>query len=254
MINRVLAAGFSAGLLVGLAIAFLQQFTTSPLILRAEEFEAVSVASAPAADAHAHDGGGEHLHGAAAHDHGEGEGWKPRDGFQRIAVTGLATVAASIGYALLLIAAMLLNGSEVAAPQALAFAACGFVATGLAPSMGLAPELPGSAAAPLAARQIWWIFTVAATAASLWLLLSSKRAWAIPAGLIALALPHIIGAPQPAAFESRAPAELAAQFAAASLGLQALLWASIGFSVAVLWPLFERTEAADRKLFGRARL
>ena len=43
MINRVLAAGFSAGLLVGLAIAVLQQFTTSPLILKGEVYEAATV-------------------------------------------------------------------------------------------------------------------------------------------------------------------------------------------------------------------
>jgi cobalt transporter subunit CbtA len=143
---------------------------------------------------------------------------------------------------------MLLNGSGITFPRALAFAACGFAATGLAPSMGLAPELPGSAAAPLVARQIWWILTVAATASSLWLMLASKRPGAMLAGLVLLALPHIIGAPQPAAFESTAPAELAARFAAASLGLQALLWASVGFTVAALWPLFNRTPALDPRM------
>ncbi|MGO9869755.1 MAG: CbtA family protein [Rhodomicrobium sp.] len=248
MINRVLAAGFSAGLLVGLAIAVLQQFTTSPLILKGEVYEAATVGSTPAE--HAHEG--PHSHSAADHDHDEGEGWKPREGFERIAVTSLATVAASIGYSLLLLAAMLLNGSDIAKPQTLAFAACGFVATGLAPAMGLAPELPGSAAGPLVARQVWWVFTVAATVASLWLLLSSKRPVAIFAGSVLLALPHAIGAPQPAAFESKAPAELAAEFAATSLGLQALLWASIGLAVAGLWPLFERAAPADDKLFERA--
>jgi cobalt transporter subunit CbtA len=251
VINRVLAAGFSAGLLAGLAIALLQQFTASPLILKGELYEAASLASSQDAGSHAHDGGG-HSHGAADHDHDEGEGWKPREGFERIAVTTLATVAASIGYALLLIAAMLLNGSAITVPQALAFAACGFIATGLAPAMGLAPELPGSAAAPLVARQLWWVLTVAATAASLWLLLASKRPGAALPALVLLALPHIIGAPQPAAFESRAPAELAARFASVSLGLQALLWASIGYAAGALWPLFGRSEA-DRRLFGRAR-
>ena len=248
MINRVLAAGFSAGLLVGLAIAVLQQFTTSPLILKGEVYEAASVVATAAE--HAREG--PHSHSAADHDHDGDEGWKPREGFERIAVTSLATVAASIGYALLLLAAMLLNGSDISTPRALAFAACGFVATGLAPAMGLAPELPSSAAAPLAARQIWWVFTVASTGASLWLLLSSKRPAALLAGLALLALPQVIGAPQPAAFESKAPAELAAEFSATSLGLQALLWASIGLAVAALWPLFERTASGDDRLIERA--
>lgn len=253
MINRVLAAGFSAGLLVGLAIALLQQFTTSPLILKGEIYEAAeTAASLPPGNT----GAASHGHEmqppedrSGAHEHEEDGGWKPREGFERIAVTSLATVAASIGYTLLLLSAMLLSGSKIAAPQTLAFAACGFIATGLAPAMGLAPELPGSAAGPLIARQIWWISTAAATAAALWLLLCSKRPSAKLAGAVLLALPHIIGAPQPVSFESKAPAELAAQFAAASLGLQALLWASIGFAVAALWPLFQPDSVADRRLF-----
>jgi cobalt transporter subunit CbtA len=248
VIHRVLAAGLFAGLLAGLAIAFLQQFTTSPLILKGEVYEAA--AAAPAAAVHDHDA---HAHSnPAAHEHGEEEGWKPREGFERIAVTSLATVAASIGYTLLLLAAMLLGGFEITTYRALTFAACGFIATALAPSMGLAPELPGSAAGPLIERQVWWIATAAATAGSLWLLLSSKLPGAKPAGLILLALPHIIGAPKPPAFESTAPAELAGQFAAASLGLQALLWASIGFAVAAVWPLFQPGGAANRKLMERA--
>ncbi len=228
-------------------MAVLQQFAVSPLILKGEVYEAASAASLPAKEA-----GTTHAHGATgAHDHDGG--WKPREGLERIAITSLATIAASTGYALLLLAAMLLSGSEIGASQALAFAACGFIATGLAPAMGLPPDLPGSAAGPLAARQIWWILTAVATAAALWLLLALKRPGAKLAGLVLLALPHVIGAPQPAALESKAPAELAAQFVAVSLGLQALLWASIGFAVAAIWPLFEQNAAMERQPFERAK-
>ncbi len=252
MINRVLAAGFTAGLLVGLAIAFLQQFTTSPLIVRGEVYETAASASSPSESAAGH-GHAAHGQSGGSHDHGDDEGWKPREGLERMAVTGLATVAASIGYTLLLLAAMLLGGFEITLPQTLAFAACGFISTGLAPAMGLAPELPGSAAGPLVERQVWWAVTAVATAVALWLILSSKLPWAKLAGVMLLALPHIAGAPEPSSFESTAPAELAARFAATSLGLQALLWASIGFAIAALWPLFGKDSVAGRPIFHRAK-
>ena len=249
MSNRVLLAGLCAGLLAGAAVALLQQFTTSPLISKAEAYEAAKAAGSRAAihgeDAlpHSHPG---------AHGQGEEEGWKPREGFERIAVTSLATFATSIGYALLLLAAMLLSEAEITAHRALAFAACGFIATGLAPSMGLPPELPGNATGPLIERQVWWAATAAATAGALWLLLSSKLAGAKFAGAALLLLPHIAGAPQPAGFESTAPAELAGQFAATSLGLQALLWALIGFAAGAVWPALRPGGAASRKLMERA--
>ena len=262
VIDRVLAAGFSAGLLVGLAIAVLQQFTTSPLILKAEVYEAAQTANAAPAQAaalpaetqsQATAGGAAHDHashahdGAADHSHGDDEGWKPREGFERIAVTSLATVTASIGFALLLISAMLFHGSEINQARALCFAACGFVSGALAPAMGLAPELPGSGAGPLVARQVWWIFTAVTTAAALWLFLTSDKAAPKISAAILLFLPHIIGAPQPDGFESKAPAELASQFVATSLGLQALLWALTALSVAALWPVFAPRAAPERQ-------
>jgi len=54
--------------------------------------------------------------------------------------------------------------------------AAGFVAFSLAPAAGLPLGLPGMAAAALEARQIWWVCTVAATAAGL-ALLAFPPAW-----------------------------------------------------------------------------
>jgi predicted cobalt transporter CbtA len=52
-----------------------------------------------------------------------------------------------------------------------------------------------------------------------------------------------LGAPQPAAPESTAPAELAAQFAASSLAVQAITWALAGVLVGVLWREFQARDA-----------
>ena len=43
MLTRVLSVGLLAGLLAGLAIALLQQVTTTPLILAAETYEKAGV-------------------------------------------------------------------------------------------------------------------------------------------------------------------------------------------------------------------
>ena len=229
MLARVLSVGLLAGLLAGLLIAVLQQVTTTPLILLAETYEKESSASvaAPAPGAPK-----EHDH--AAHDHG----WKPADGLPRFFYTGVATVATAIGMSFLLLAGMIFAGDPIDERRALAWAIAGFVATGLAPAAGLAPELPGSGAGALLARQAWWIATAVATAFALWTFLRSERPIARLVAVVVLLAPHVIGAPPPHALESKVPAEIAAQFAALSLVVQGLLWALAGIAVGRLWPIF----------------
>jgi len=216
VIHRVLAVALIAGLLAGLATAALQQWATVPLIQIAETYESAQAA---------------HAHGAEA----AAAEWKPAEGAERIAATGLATVGASVGYALLLLAAMLLADEPIEPRRALAWALGGFAATGLATGMGLAPQLPGAAEAALAARQAWWLATAGATALGLYLLLRQDGAVAKALGVLSLAAPHLYGAPQAAPGESTVPAELAARFAANSLGLQAVTWALLGLGVGLAW-------------------
>jgi cobalt transporter subunit CbtA len=239
MIQRVLKAGFLAGLIVGLAIAALQHFTTSQLILQGEVYEKASERqhhaglTSPA------------LPIVLVHDHGSGtattapeeedEGWQPANGWQRITATSLATVATSIGYALILIAAMLAAGVPILLRTALLWAIAAFAATSLAPALGLAPELPGSAGAPLLSRQIWWVATALCTGGGLFLLARLEYTTAKIVGMVLIVLPHLIGAPKTPNFQSTAPAELAAQFAATSLVVSAVLWALLGLAVGYAW-------------------
>ncbi|MFC7397038.1 CbtA family protein [Chelatococcus sp. GCM10030263] len=240
MLNRVLAVALAAGLVAGLAIAVLQHFTTTPLILAGEAFEK------PAGHASLDPAAGLRFSGATiilAHSHGEGAhdeaGWSPTDGLERTAFTSLATVVTAIGFALILMAGLVLSGDPIDGRRALAWAAAAFIATGLAPALGLAPELPGSAAAPLLARQIWWMGTAVATAAALWLLIRTPGLWAKAAGLLLLLAPHVIGAPRPEVYASGAPAELAGAFAATSLVVNAALWASVAVAVGFFWQRFK---------------
>jgi cobalt transporter subunit CbtA len=207
MIQRVLAVALIAGLTVGLAMAALQHVVATPLILAAEVYET------------------EHAHAGEAAS--EEQAWAPAGGLQRAAATSVATCVTSIGYALVLLALMLAANEP--------WGAGGFAATGLATSLGLAPELPGSAAGDLAARQLWWIATAAATGVGLFALLRIRAPLAKLAGVAAIALPHLIGAPQPASLASAVPAELAARFAATSLALNALTWVLLGAAIGFVW-------------------
>ena len=95
-------------------------------------------------------------------------------------------------------------------------------------------------AGPLLARQVWWLGTAVSTAAALWLFLRNDSIVAKVVAVALLALPHLIGAPEPVAFESKAPAELAAHFAAASLTIQAALWILSGLAAGALWMRFQK--------------
>jgi cobalt transporter subunit CbtA len=238
MIQRLLKAGFLAGLAVGLAIAVLQHFTTSQLILQGEMYEkaaqhqhhaAVKAPTLPIVRVH------DDASSAVAEVEDEEDGWQPANGWQRITATSVATIATAIGYALILIAAMLAAGIPVVPRTAFLWGIAAFAATSLAPAMDMSPELPGSAAAPLVARQIWWIATALCTASGLFLLARLDYTTAKILGVVLIVLPHLVGAPKAPNFKSTAPAELAAQFASTSLVLSAVLWALLGLAVGYAW-------------------
>ncbi len=216
MIQRVLAIGLIAGLVAGLAIAALQHVTTTPLIIAAEVYETAQ----------------------RGHDEPASEGWKPAEGVERAAATSIATIATASGYAMILLGMMLVAGDAIEPRRAVAWAACGFAATGLATGLGLAPQLPGAAETDLALRQIWWAATAAATGAGLFALLRRDETIAKIVGVLLIAAPHLVGAPQAATPQSTVPAELAARFAASSLAVQAGTWILAGLLAGVLWREF----------------
>lgn len=114
----------------------------------------------------------------------------------------------------------------------------------LAPAFGLPPELPGSVAADLVSRQIWWIGTAAATAVGLWLMVFVRSVWAVPVAVAVIAAPHLIGAPHPGEGAGLVPPELAAIFAARSLGVNAVFWALLGLSTGALYARLGRADPA----------
>ena len=226
MFTRILFTALIAGIVAGICTAILQTVTTTPLIVAAEQYE-VSAAAAELA-------GGERLYLAhTADDHGDV--WAPADGLPRTLYTSLGTVGTTFGFALVLLSLMQIARAEITPRNGLLWGFAGFACTGLAPALGLSPELPGSGAADLLSRQVWWIGTALATAAGLWLALRVSSAGAIVAGVALILLPHLIGAPRPAELVSGVPAEISAEFAAASLVVHAVAWSLTGLVAGFLW-------------------
>jgi cobalt transporter subunit CbtA len=147
----------------------------------------------------------------------------------RAIFTTMATMLAAIGFGLLLAGAFAVSGREVDMREGSLWGLAGFNAFALAPAFGLPPELPGSPAAELLARQIWWVAASAATAAALALIVFVRTPWAILIGVAVLIVPHLIGAPQPPEGSGVVPPELAA-FAARSLVVNAVFWALLGLA------------------------
>lgn len=242
MVTGALTAGGAAGLIAALLhFAFVQE-----VILLGERYEsgelthfadAGTVATTAEAEAgHSHD----HADADAAtdgHYHEHGDSAAPSS-LMRNTLTVAFTVLIYVAYALVLFAGFGLaeqRGHKVGPLQGLLWGLGGFVSFQLAPAMGLPPELPGTIAAELAARQVWWWMTVILTATGLGLLGYGRQLWMIVLAGVLLALPHVIGAPQPDGHFGVAPSDVGATFAARVLGVGMIVWATLGWIGGQVW-------------------
>jgi cobalt transporter subunit CbtA len=232
MARRIFLVGILAGLIAGSFVTLVQMAKVTPLILRAETYEAKAAA---------------HEHGAATAQPAEETAWEPAEGLERRLYTWLANILVGIGFGLVLSAGFALRhafaGEAIDARRGLCWGTAGFAAFALAPALGLPPEPPGTMAADLAARQAWWLGTALATLGGIGLLAFARYASAKVAGCLLLVVPHAIGAPPAPHAESLVPAELAAQFVASSLAAAALFWLVLG---GVGGWLFQRLGAVGR--------
>jgi len=214
-----------AGLLAGLAMTAMQYVGTVPMILMAETFETAE----PAHDHPSHDNATapDSAVASQSHDHDEG-GWAPADGLERSAYTVIANIVTAAGFALLLVAASELMGGMTGWRQGVFWGLAGFVVFTLAPGLGLPPELPAMPAADLGERQIWWAATALATGIGLALLVFKQS---LPLAILAAVLlvaPHLVGAPQPASFESPVPQSLAHAFIVMASVASFVFWIVLG--------------------------
>lgn len=229
LFQRIFFAAVLSGLAAGVAMSAIQQWQVAPIIIAAEVFETAEPEAAVAE--HTHEAGeAAHDHAAAepaGHEHDE-DAWAPQDGAERTFYTVLANLLNSIGFALVLGAVSVLAGLEINARNGIVWGLAGFAAFQLAPAFGLAPELPGMAAADLGTRQLWWWATALATGLAA-LAIAKYRNWpAVVIGAALILAPHIVGAPLAPDEPTAVPAHLATEFAAKSLGAGAVFWFVVG--------------------------
>lgn len=230
--KRIVTAAALAGVLAGLTLTVVQKIQVSPIILKAEVYEdaaaeaaasRVALAPSPAENApheHTHEQAHEHEHAPDA--------WQPAEGLERTAFSALANISLAVGFGLLLGGGLCLRGGAGGWRSGLLWGLAGYVVFFAAPSLGLPPEVPGTEAAPLADRQLWWLATVVVTAAGLSLLVFTRN-WKFKLlGLALLIAPHLIGAPQPQVHASAAPAELAQAFIHATAIANTVFWLALG--------------------------
>lgn len=233
MIQRMLAGGLIAGFAAGLLAALLHFAFLQKLILLGEQYETGALV---------HFTGGEPAEAAAGHDHGTAHTQEPAAAGEGVLTRNLLTVLFTgltyASYGLLLIAGFAVAGRfghRVGAQEGMLWGLGAYLAFQLAPAMGLPPELPGSVAADLVERQVWYFATVAATLAGLVLLASGRGLLPAVAGGALLAAPHVVGAPHLDTFYGVAPPELAAEFTARVLGVGFVTWAMLGWLAGGFW-------------------
>ena len=215
MIKRIAQTAGFTGLLAALLLTLLQSVWVAPLILQAETYE-----KSPTAMVH-------------EHEHDE-EAWEPENGWQRVLSTTGGNLVVAVGFALMLAGLYTLRAPNRTS-QGLIWGLAGYATFCLAPTLGLPPELPGTAAADLLQRQIWWVGTAASTAVALALLVLGRH-WALKLlGVVIVVIPHVIGAPQPQTYSSLAPEELETQFRMASQLTNAVFWLALGLISAWLF-------------------
>ena len=215
MFQKIVVSALIAGFGAGIVHALLQFVFIQPLLIHAELFE---LGPLPGLDAVT----------------------VPRGVIDplREALNVVFAALVYTGYALVLLAVMSFaeeRGHTITARNGLIWGIAGFVTMHLAPAFGLAPDMPGLNAAPVEPRQVWWFGTAAATGIGLWLI-AFGRNWAMwGAAIILIAAPHIIGAPLPLMLSNIAPPELAANFAARTLGLALVVWTTLGLLLGAVW-------------------
>lgn len=216
MIKRIAQTAGFTGLLTALLLTLLQSVWVAPLILQAESYEKPAATQVHEHDASAMPG---HAHDA--------EAWEPEDGWQRVLSTTGGNLVVAVGFALMLAGLYTLR-SPTRTSQGLLWGLAGYATFCLAPTLGLPPELPGTAAADLLQRQTWWITTAASTAVAIALVVYGKH-WALKLlGAVILVIPHVVGAPQPMEHSSLAPEALETQFKIASQLTNLVFWLALG--------------------------
>jgi cobalt transporter subunit CbtA len=198
--QRLIWAALAVAVVVGSLQTGMQRWQAAPLILAAEVYEAQKAEAPKPAEAPA-----AHVHAAGTapheHEHGTAKEWEPANGAERIGWTWVANVLHAFSMALLMFAVMGLwlyrHGSAAASlHMAGLVAAAGWLSFHFWPSLGLHAEVPGMEAAPLQARQVWWVLAMGSAAGACAVAGFARTSWRWLVAAALLALPFVVGAPK----------------------------------------------------------
>lgn len=243
LFQRLIWCALAAALFVGSVQFAVQRWQAVPIILAAEVLEDQKVRPMAAIE-HEHAAGAEnaHPHDSAA--------WAPAAGAERSTWTWVANVLYAFSMALLVFVVMTLwawkrGNATPALRVAAVVAAAGWLSLHLWPSLGLPAVVPGMEAAPLHARQAWWLLAVVCSASACATLGFASARWRWLVATVLLAVPFVVGAPE---LEGDALAGYSSEAHASLLKLGhdfiwATTWASLSFwftMAAVAGPLFAR--------------
>lgn len=244
--KRLIWAALAAAVVVGSVQTGVQRWQAAPLILAAEVYETQKVEALQppeALAAHVHDEGVAPAH---EHEHGTAKEWEPENGAERIGWTWVANLLHAFSMALLVFAVMGVwlykRGAALASlPLAAWVAAAGWLSFSFWPSLGLHAEVPGMEAAPLHARQIWWVLAVGCAVLACAVLGFARGPWRWALAAVLLALPFVVGAPQLqgdalagyGAEAHAALAQLGTQFIWATTWVALSFWITMGLACGV---------------------
>ncbi len=186
MFRSLVLSACLIGVVLGLTLTAMQAVGVTPILLAAEQYEVSD-------DLHVSAGGHHEHEGQAGYHRGE-ETWTPADGAERLFYTAVSNIFAGIGFSAILLVIMSQLHERgrlvLTAGRGLLVGGLCYLAVFVAPSLGLPPEIPGTAAAALESRQLWWLATVAMVAAGLGLLILA-RGWKRGLGLPLLLVPYV---------------------------------------------------------------
>lgn len=231
MIRQIFLTALISGLIAGIFLTGIQSLRVTPLILASEVFEDGEIITYTSKNhnnsniqntnnhhdeiAHAHDNSHEHETGAA------------KDDNERLFYSLITNIFLACGFAFIL-SAIYLYIKELNIKNGLISGFVVYLSVFALPSLGLSPELPGTLAAQLQDRQIWWISTVVLSSFAFIILFFNKNKIYQALAIVLLFLPHIIGAPMPSVHGGTAPQAMFEEYILATYITNAVFWLFLG--------------------------
>lgn len=229
MIRQIFLSALISGFIAGIFLTGIQSLKVTPLILAAEVFEDGELITYTTKNhnnsniqktnnhhdekAHVHDNS--HEHETGAHDN------------ERLFYSLITNIFLACGFAFIL-SSIYLYIKELNIRNGLISGFVVYLCVFALPSLGLSPELPGTLAAQLQDRQIWWVSTVVLSSFAFIILFFNKNKIYQALSIILLFLPHIIGAPMPNVHGGTAPQAMFEEYILVTYITNAFFWLFLG--------------------------